>query len=93
MVLDEATSALDSESEALIQQSLETLMRDRTSIVIAHQLSTIAKLDHIVVLDNERIVEDGNHQQLVAQDGLYASLWQHQSGDDNTDFTSGTKAH
>ena len=80
LVLDEATSALDSESEKLIQQSLETLMKDRTSIVIAHRLSTIAKLDRIIVLDHGKIVEDGSHKQLLAQNGIYAKLWNHQSG-------------
>ena len=81
LVLDEATSALDSESEALIQKSLETLMKNRTSIVIAHRLSTIAKLDRIIVLDNGQIVEDGTHDQLLAKKrGVYAKLWARQSG-------------
>lgn len=80
LVLDEATSALDSESEGLIQKSLETLMKGRTSIVIAHRLSTIAKLDRIIVLDQGKIVEDGSHTELLKQDGIYASLWAHQSG-------------
>ena len=81
LILDEATSALDSESEALIQQSLETLMKNRTSIVIAHRLSTIAKLDRIIVLENGRIVEDGSHEQLLAKKrGVYAKLWARQSG-------------
>lgn len=81
LVLDEATSALDSESEALIQKSLETLMKNRTSIVIAHHLSTIAKLDRIIVLENGRIVEDGSHDQLLAKKrGVYAKLWARQSG-------------
>ncbi len=81
LILDEATSALDSESEALIQKSLETLMKKRTSIVIAHRLSTIAKLDHIVVLENGRIVEDGSHDQLLTKKrGVYAKLWARQSG-------------
>ncbi len=80
LVLDEATSALDSESEKLIQASLETLMKDRTSIVIAHRLSTIAKLDRIIVLDNGKIVEDGTHTELINQNGTYATLWKHQSG-------------
>lgn len=80
LILDEATSALDSESEKLIQQSLETLMKDRTSIVIAHRLSTIAKLDRIIVLDNGEIIEDGNHTELLEQKGTYAKLWNHQSG-------------
>lgn len=81
LVLDEATSALDSESEALIQKSLETLMKNRTSIVIAHRLSTIAKLDRIIVLENGRIVEDGSHDQLLTKKrGVYAKLWARQSG-------------
>lgn len=80
LVLDEATSALDSESEKLIQDSLASLMKDRTSIVIAHRLSTIAKLDRIIVLDNGRIVEDGAHEALLAKNGTYARLWAHQSG-------------
>lgn len=80
LVLDEATSALDSESERLIQASLEQLMKGRTSVVIAHRLSTIAKLDRIVVLDDGKIVEDGSHAELIKQDGVYAKLWQHQSG-------------
>jgi ATP-binding cassette subfamily B protein len=80
LVLDEATSALDSESEKLIQASLDELMKDRTSIVIAHRLSTIAKLDRIIVLDNGKIVEDGSHTELLKDKGTYAKLWSHQSG-------------
>ena len=81
LVLDEATSALDSESEALIQKSLETLMESRTSIVIAHRLSTIAKLDRIIVLKNGKIVEDGSHDELINKKrGVYAKLWARQSG-------------
>lgn len=80
LVLDEATSALDSESEKLIQASLDDLMKDRTSIVIAHRLSTIAKLDRIIVLDGGKIVEDGTHAALLKKNGVYASLWKHQSG-------------
>lgn len=80
LVLDEATSALDSESEKLIQDALGKLMKGRTSIVIAHRLSTIAKLDRIVVLNQGTIVEDGTHASLLKKNGVYASLWKHQSG-------------
>lgn len=80
LVLDEATSALDSESEALIQKALKKLMEGRTSIVIAHRLSTIAKLDRIIVMEDGAIIEDGSHEQLLAQNGKYAQLWAHQSG-------------
>ena len=80
LVLDEATSALDSDSEAAIQENLETLMRGKTVIAIAHRLSTIARLDRLVVMDRGLIVETGTHADLVARNGLYARLWRHQSG-------------
>ena len=80
LVLDEATSALDSESEHLVQEALVNLMRGRTSIVVAHRLSTAAALDRIVVLDGGRVVEDGRHQDLVEHDGEYAHLWNRQTG-------------
>ena len=74
LILDEATSALDSESEGLVQQALETLMRGRTSLVIAHRLSTVERADRIVVLDAGRVVEQGSHAELLARGGLYARL-------------------
>ncbi|HCU66074.1 MAG TPA: multidrug ABC transporter ATP-binding protein [Rheinheimera sp.] len=80
LILDEATSALDSEVEAAIQQSLNTLMAGKTVIAIAHRLSTIAAMDRLIVLDQGRIVEQGSHQQLIAQGGIYAQLWAHQTG-------------
>jgi ATP-binding cassette subfamily B multidrug efflux pump len=80
LVLDEATSALDSEVEAAIQDALATLMARKTVIAIAHRLSTIAALDRLVVLDEGRIVEDGSHPELLRRGGLYARLWQRQSG-------------
>ena len=80
LVLDEATSALDSESEALIQDALLKLMKGRTSIVVAHRLSTIASLDRIVVLKDGKIVEQGSHSELIAKNGAYAHLWSRQSG-------------
>ena len=80
LVLDEATSALDSESEALVQDALRTLMRGRTAIVVAHRLSTVASLDRIVVLSEGRIVEDGPHADLVQRNGEYAALWSRQTG-------------
>ncbi len=80
LVLDEATSALDSESEKVIQEALWELMKGRTAVVIAHRLSTIARLDRIVVLSKGKIIEDGSHHDLLAKSGMYADLWQHQSG-------------
>jgi ATP-binding cassette subfamily B protein len=81
VILDEATSALDSESEALIQAALKDLLIGKTAIVIAHRLSTIASLDRIVVLEDGKIVEEGNHETLKKKkNGLYARLWSHQSG-------------
>ena len=80
LILDEATSALDSEAEAAIQENLYKLMEGKTVIAIAHRLSTIAAMDRLVVMDGGRIVEEGPHEALVAKGGLYAQLWQRQSG-------------
>ena len=80
LVLDEATSALDSEVEAAIQASLYSLMEGKTVIAIAHRLSTIAALDRLIVIDEGRIIEQGQHAELLQQKGLYAQLWTRQSG-------------
>ncbi|MET1411971.1 ABC transporter ATP-binding protein [Roseibium sp. HPY-6] len=80
LVLDEATSALDSEVELAIQESLFELMKGKTVIAIAHRLSTIAAMDRLIVMDQGRIIEQGSHQELLEKNGLYAQLWQHQSG-------------
>ena len=80
LLLDEATSALDSEVEAAIQESLDKMMENKTVIAIAHRLSTIAAMDRLIVLDHGQIVEQGTHAELLAQNGLYAKVWQHQSG-------------
>ena len=80
LILDEATSALDSEVEAAIQQQLTQLMQGKTVLAVAHRLSTIAALDRLIVLDEGRIVEQGSHQQLIGSGGLYARLWERQSG-------------
>jgi ATP-binding cassette, subfamily B, multidrug efflux pump len=80
LLLDEATSALDSEVESAIQASLYRLMQGKTVVAIAHRLSTIAAMDRLVVMDQGRIVEMGDHRSLLAQGGLYARLWAHQSG-------------
>jgi len=80
LLLDEATSALDSEVETAIQESLYRLMEGKTVVAIAHRLSTIAAMDRLIVMDRGRIVEEGDHASLLAQGGLYARLWSHQSG-------------
>jgi ATP-binding cassette, subfamily B, bacterial len=80
LLLDEATSALDSESEILIQQALWRLMEGRTALVVAHRLSTVARMDQLIVLDHGQIAEKGTHEELLRLSGTYARLWEHQSG-------------
>ncbi|NBD74321.1 ATP-binding cassette domain-containing protein [Patescibacteria group bacterium] len=80
LVLDEATSALDSESESLIQDALEELMEGKTVLAIAHRLSTLRRMDRILVFEQGRIVQDGAHETLVQQAGTYQTLWEHQAG-------------
>ena len=80
LMLDEATSSLDSISESYIQDAFTELMKGKTTIVIAHRLSTIQKMDRIIVLDKGKIVEEGTHKELLSKDGLYADLWNHQTG-------------
>lgn len=80
LILDEATAAVDNETEAAIQRSLDLITADRTTLVIAHRLSTVRHADRIVVLDHGRIVESGHHDDLIARDGAYAALWRVQAG-------------
>ena len=80
LILDEATSSLDSVTERYIQDSLEKLMQNRTTIVIAHRLSTLSRMDRILVFDQGTIVEEGTHDFLLSKDGLYARMWKMQVG-------------
>lgn len=80
LLMDEATSSLDSYTEKLIQQSLKNLMKNRTVLVIAHRLSTISQLDRIIVFHEGKIVEDGNHEELLKKDGHYSRMWNMQAG-------------
>jgi ATP-binding cassette subfamily B protein len=80
LLLDEATSALDAESERMVQAALESAMKDRTTLVIAHRLATIQQADRIIVLDHGQIAEQGTHAELVAKGGLYARLAELQFG-------------
>jgi ABC-type multidrug transport system fused ATPase/permease subunit len=74
LILDEATSALDSESEKLVQDALDTLMMNRTSVVIAHRLSTVRKADKIIVIQDGKVLEEGTHDSLIAMNGAYANF-------------------
>ena len=76
LLLDEATSSLDTESESLVQEAIKKLMKDRTTLVIAHRLSTIINADQIIVLDDGKIVESGNHEELLLKNGIYKKLYE-----------------
>jgi ABC-type multidrug transport system fused ATPase/permease subunit len=78
LILDEATSSLDGESEHLVQDALQTLMKGRTTLVIAHRLSTVKDADRIIVLDKGRVIDGGTHQELLGRDGVYRTLIEHQ---------------
>jgi subfamily B ATP-binding cassette protein MsbA len=82
LILDEATSSLDAESEGLIEEALERLLKGRSTLIIAHRLSTVRRANRLVVLDRGRVVEEGSHVDLLAQSGLYARLYQRQFRDD-----------
>ncbi len=81
LILDEATSALDTESEKLVQIALENLMKNRTTFVIAHRLSTVLYADKIIVMDQGKIIEQGNHEELMSHKGLYMKLYEMQFRD------------
>ena len=80
LILDEATSAVDNETEAALQRSINKISTGRTAIIIAHRLSTIRNAERIIVLENGRIIEDGDHEELVAKRGTYARMWAVQTG-------------
>lgn len=88
LVLDEATSALDAESEQLVQRAIGNLIRDRTTIVIAHRLSTVRRADLIVVMERGRIIEQGTHAELLAQGGQYQKLYGLQFADEEDEMGS-----
>ena len=88
LLLDEATSALDTENERIVQNALHRLMKGRTTIVIAHRLTTVLDADHIYVLDQGRVAEQGTHKELLARGGLYARLFQHDIREADTGHTA-----
>ncbi|MGH8104867.1 MAG: ATP-binding cassette domain-containing protein, partial [Arenimonas sp.] len=81
LILDEATSAVDNETEAAIQRSLARVSKNRTTIIVAHRLSTVRNADRIFVIDAGRVVEHGRHEELLAHNEIYASLWRLQTGE------------
>jgi subfamily B ATP-binding cassette protein MsbA len=91
LILDEATSALDTQSERLVQAALENLMKNRTTIVIAHRLSTIENADRIIVMHQGKVAEQGSHQQLMQQDGIYARLHSLQFREPEADAADGLR--
>ena len=80
LILDEATSAIDNETEAALQRSINKLSENRTAVIIAHRISTIRNADRIIVLENGKIIEDGSHDDLIAQNGQYSTIWNIQIG-------------
>jgi ATP-binding cassette subfamily B protein len=93
LVLDEATSSVDPSTEKLIQRAIEVLMKGRTSIIVAHRLSTVQQCGNILVFDNGRILERGSHQQLLAKRGIYYNLYLLQWGRMNSDDKTPTSIH
>jgi len=88
MIFDEATSSLDSTTERHIQSAIERASKERTSLIVAHRLSTIVRAEQIVVMDQGQVIEVGNHRELVEKGGRYAELWEHQQQEENGEIES-----